>query len=502
MPSILEQASQTLIAWMVVSVVIGSLLGFAALAVERIVRRSVPFRAVWFSALALTVLLSLTLPFRTSVTTTNPDTTTGADNRSELLQSVPNRQSFLSTITDAASRIPYLGLDAIHTVSSATSRKMAAAPAWVQIGLLFFWPLVSATLLIIGIASYRKYLTAVRSADEVALHNDIVRVAQVPSPMAIGLVNPMMVVPPSVLTKSEEEQLLILAHEKSHINARDPLLLAAAHTIAALMPWNPMVWFMLSRLRLAIELDCDSRVLRSGASLREYSKLLLDFSAHAARESYGRPISSLTTALSWRTSQLQRRINAMTDRSRTTLFQKALATAVASTALFAACRSDLPTAAQIDALDVKSADRELVVLGQPSILTADSTTFIVDGQKVGREVATSISADSIKLISLQKNPSDKNSTVLIVTGAKPLMKGEAQPARPTGNIRGVMTNDSTSAASRPIVFVDGVRISTAEMNKIRPQDIQSVEVIKGAAATRDYGSDGANGVINIQTKKK
>ena len=49
-------------------------------------------------------------------------------------------------------------------------------------------------------------------------------------------------------------------HEREHQRARDPLLLHAAAVGALVMPWNPAVWWMLSRLKLAVEMDCDARV--------------------------------------------------------------------------------------------------------------------------------------------------------------------------------------------------------------------------------------------------
>ncbi|HVT38630.1 MAG TPA: TonB-dependent receptor, partial [Gemmatimonadaceae bacterium] len=74
----------------------------------------------------------------------------------------------------------------------------------------------------------------------------------------------------------------------------------------------------------------------------------------------------------------------------------------------------------------------------------------------------------------------------------------------------------------PVVYIDGVRYNmssvgnfnptgaglsgqstqvTSALNLISPQDIESIEVIKGPAAATLYGADAANGVIQIITKK-
>ena len=51
-----------------------------------------------------------------------------------------------------------------------------------------------------------------------------------------------------------------------------------------------------------------------------------------------------------------------------------------------------------------------------------------------------------------------------------------------------------------LIFVDGVK-ATEEAMKMSPDRIQSIEVIKGAAAEKLYGPEGAKGVIRITTKK-
>ncbi|RAK20130.1 TonB-linked SusC/RagA family outer membrane protein [Flavobacterium aquaticum] len=52
----------------------------------------------------------------------------------------------------------------------------------------------------------------------------------------------------------------------------------------------------------------------------------------------------------------------------------------------------------------------------------------------------------------------------------------------------------------PLYVVDGVPMSEDNMNSVNPSDIESLTVLKDAAATAVYGSRGANGVIVIATK--
>lgn len=62
-------------------------------------------------------------------------------------------------------------------------------------------------------------------------------------------------------------------------------------------------------------------------------------------------------------------------------------------------------------------------------------------------------------------------------------------------IRGIGTLNSTS----PLILIDGVISSS--MDIVNPEDIESISVLKDAASASIYGSQAANGVILVTTKK-
>jgi TonB-dependent starch-binding outer membrane protein SusC len=84
------------------------------------------------------------------------------------------------------------------------------------------------------------------------------------------------------------------------------------------------------------------------------------------------------------------------------------------------------------------------------------------------------------------------------------------------NIR-IRGTASLSGGNNPVYYVDGVRVrggsqggfstsnhqvrETSFLDAINPDDIESIEIIKGPAAATLYGADAANGVIQIITKK-
>ncbi|MFY9163301.1 M56 family metallopeptidase [Aquirufa antheringensis] len=60
---------------------------------------------------------------------------------------------------------------------------------------------------------------------------------------------------------------------------------------------------------------------------------------------------------------------------------------------------------------------------------------------------------------------------------------------------------STSPKVKPLIVIDGVITSEINLNDLNPNNIQSMNVLKGEKATTKYAEKGANGVIEITTKK-
>lgn len=83
-----------------------------------------------------------------------------------------------------------------------------------------------------------------------------------------------------------------------------------------------------------------------------------------------------------------------------------------------------------------------------------------------------------------------------VAGAK-VVQGSGQPgSEPSFQLRGPT---SISGSQEPLVVIDGI-ISRGGIGDLNPQDIASIEVVKGAAAAALYGSRAQAGVIQVQTR--
>ncbi|MFT4681078.1 MAG: TonB-linked SusC/RagA family outer membrane protein [Flavobacteriales bacterium] len=143
-------------------------------------------------------------------------------------------------------------------------------------------------------------------------------------------------------------------------------------------------------------------------------------------------------------------------------------------------------------------------------LLLDQVVVVGYGTTQKRDVAGSISSISVKEI--EKSPQ---------TSIDQTLQGQAAGVSVTSqngiagsavkiNIRGT---NSIAAGSQPLVVVDGIPITTGSfdpgnlgsgsnaLSDINPNDIESIDILKDAAATAIYGSRGANGVVLITTKK-
>jgi hypothetical protein len=70
----------------------------------------------------------------------------------------------------------------------------------------------------------------------------------------------------------------------------------------------------------------------------------------------------------------------------------------------------------------------------------------------------------------------------------------------------VNVQDSTKSTSKadknaPLYVLEGKVISKSELDKINPDAIESISVLKGKNAVNAYGKAGKNGVIQITLKK-
>ncbi|MGH7444422.1 MAG: TonB family protein [Longimicrobiales bacterium] len=101
-------------------------------------------------------------------------------------------------------------------------------------------------------------------------------------PAVVGIGRGRIVMPRWVLGIERDLRHLLLLHEREHLLAGDPRLLVVGLAGIVCAPWNPFIWLQFLRLRLAVEIDCDARVLRASGDARGYGSLLLEVGRHRA----------------------------------------------------------------------------------------------------------------------------------------------------------------------------------------------------------------------------
>ena len=114
------------------------------------------------------------------------------------------------------------------------------------------------------------------------------------------------------------------------------------------------------------------------------------------------------------------------------------------------------------------------------------------------EVELPFTVERVAVDAVTRSPSATVGGVLQgkVPGLK-VVSGSGQPgSEPSFQLRGPT---SITGSQSPLVVIDGV-ITNAGIADIDPADIESIEVVKGAAAAALYGSRAQAGVIQIQTR--
>ena len=135
-----------------------------------------------------------------------------------------------------------------------------------------------------------------------------------------------------------------------------------------------------------------------------------------------------------------------------------------------------------------------VILMENSVVI-DDVVVIAYGTKKRRDMIGSVSKIKSEEMSLMQGGRFENSLQGLASGVQVVNDG-MPGSTPQIKIRGI---GSIASGSDPLWVVDGIVGGGSTM--VNSNDIESIEVLKDAAATAIYGSRGANGVIIVTTKK-
>ena len=265
-------------------VAFGMALGAVGVLLERSLPAGMPRRWPWLAVIAL----SIALPILTAYQHASADLSFLGHH----LASVPR--------VDDAPNAWYAGLDRAWLHCDSPTAVLFVRLSMGAAALLLAWAVV---------AEWRVTRLALPEgagrADEREVDGARVLFTESVGPATVGFLRPRVLVPRWVLALPASQRCFVIRHEEEHRRAHDARLLALAALLVCLMPWNVALWWQLRRLRLAVEVDCDRRVVAAFGRSRQYGELLLRVAEAANRG------PRLQPALVGRRGMLERRLRAL-----------------------------------------------------------------------------------------------------------------------------------------------------------------------------------------------
>lgn len=199
---------------------------------------------------------------------------------------------------------------------------------------------------------------------------------------------------------------------------------------------------------------------------------------------------------------------------------------IAAVALVTACESKLPTSAEVEKMDVSAVERTLVAGAEAE--------YVVDGHKVTEADAKKIVADKIASVSVTNKARGKKEVYVVTTDSPQGKRALAERAAAEETLLDKQTAEfkatnlqrvegvrlrktlpdslhevellgrKTTELRRSfdgLLLLDGKITDATVLEKLNPENIKSIEVVKGAAAAAYADPRAAKGVIKVTLKQ-
>ena len=301
---------------------------------------------------------------------------------------------------------------------------------------------------------------------------------------------------------SSEHGQKIFQHELAHIRQKHSYDRLFCQLTASIAWFNPFHWLIQKELQNIHEFIADREAIQHG-DVETFAKMML-------QSHYGNEF--LNPSHSFYYSSLKRRIMLLTTSKnpKYVYFRKVsvLPIVAAAMALFSI---------QVNAQEKKPKKQK----GTTYMVTmkSDSTTF--SDPKTGKKVFSVATRDmppppppappiapagpkSVLQVELDTSGSvfkGSFSDNPIVFIAKKVTDKKVANANLRMEVDGVTFVSAPTDKIKPLIVVDGVIMKDLDLNKINPNTIEAMNVLKGEKALAKYAEKGANGVVEITTKK-
>lgn len=300
-------------------------------------------------------------------------------------------------------------------------------------------------------------------------------------PITLRHWKPIVLFPIGLVNQLSMEQVeVILLHELSHIKRWDYLVNWLQSMLELLFFFHPAVWWLSAQVRTAREHCCDDLVLQANRQQRMlYARTLTQVSAFSLN-------SKTNLAMS---------LNGNNNHEFTARIKR----------LFGQSEPDFDWRKPI-----LTGFLTLFLLGfglffSPK-LTANASTIPLQQEEAIVEKDNPPVAASVLSPIEPENPSQE---VMALTDANKSPKVDSIPAKKAPEKEskiGLRSIDDSGNLSidDPLIVLDGKIMGTDVklLKEIEPDDIESINVLKGEAALEKYGEQAQNGVIEITLKKE
>ena len=254
----------------------------------------------------------------------------------------------------------------------------------------------------------------------------------------------------------------ILLHESAHIRKRHSLDLLVADLCTWLQWFNPAAWLLKRELQTVHEYEADAEVIDQGIDARQYQLLLI-------KRSVGSKFYCVTNHFNH--NKLNKRITMMlkkkSNRKATWKYLYVIPVALCTVTVFARpeVSEHLDEIASTDLLAMLDKDDSQPTSNQSQIVVTAAGN---SNQTNTLNVNIDESGDSSQGNKLKIN---------------------------------ITENGKPASMDSALCIVDGKKVSREEVEKLSPDQIKSVVVLKGKMAVEKYGDEAKGGVLLISTKE-
>lgn len=302
--------------------------------------------------------------------------------------------------------------------------------------------------------------------------------AQVSTPMTLGYLRPVIILPVGMLTGIPTAQLeSILVHELVHIKKADYLINIFQSFIEIIFFYHPATWFISQMIDRERESRCDQITVGLIDNPLPYARALT--AINQINLSKNPKLAMSAHSNGDLTRRIFRILNMESPKSHKNRIFAALLVLFLSVGFFSFYTPE----------KLRVQKQVISQMGHPDQIAEKATVSTYSQDTVERTERRVENAEEI-LAGLR--------------GTKKLIKKIDTISPASQNHTNIMLKtehgDTTFKTPSPIYYVDGKRVDKNEIIYLHPSMIKSIDVLKGEKATEKYGEEGENGVVSIYTK--